>query len=973
MISMCGAMADPKEPQKQPSLVSSLAGAAIPGALSTGAADAADFRASLSGLHTVTKIPAVPSQPDRRAFHGADADSVARYWSTSVESGLGTTEAARRLARLGPNKLAEAAGPPLWKRLLAQISDFTVLALLGAAAIAAGLSIFAPEPGAGFLARFGDSIAILLIVILNAILGLVQEKRAEEALRALRDMTAPLAHVRRDGKVIEVPSADLVPGDVVMLEEGDKVAADMRLATAADLEIEEAALTGESVPVSKDGSLVLDPAVGLADRVNMAFMGTRVARGRGRGIVCNTGMHTELGSIAGMLADVEEEDTPLQHQLARFGRDIVIGCVVVSAIVFVAGWVFGGYAAREMFLVAVALAVAAIPEGLPAITTITLALGTSRMAKRKALVRRLPAVETLGCTQIICTDKTGTLTQNAMTVRRLWVGGTTFHVGGEARELQGEIMAGDVAADRGDKDLDLALHAARFASGARLSPVEGDVTRMHVTGDPTDGALLILARKGKKVEHEGALFGEVPFTSSRRMATVIVEEADGPVAYTRGAPEVILELSERVREGGAERPMTAQDRAQIAEIAASWGRDAMRVLALGVRSHAPEGGDLTRWESSLTLVALVGIVDPPRAEVAPAIARAAHAGIRSVMITGDHPATARAIAQEIGLWTEKDIVLTGAELDNLDQQRLEGLVERVRVVARATAAHKLRIVEAFKSRGLICAMTGDGVNDAPAVKAAHIGVAMGKAGTEVTKEAADLVLADDNYATIVAAVEEGRSIYANIRKFIYFLLSSNAGIVLVVLVASLAGWAAPLTPIQILWINLITNGLPALALGVDPADPDQMSQAPRTPGKRLLGQREWLSLFGVGAVMAVAALWAFWHASGGTDASPDALARGRSLCFSVLAISPMFHALNCRSQTRSIFQLGLFTNRVIWGAFAIGVALQAMALYVPFLEPVFKTVSLDGGDVILVAVLSAIPLLVIELWKVYLRSRMTRG
>jgi Ca2+-transporting ATPase len=956
-------MAEPTRPDKK-TLTASLAAAAV---------RSTDHRASLSGLHVITQIPAQPNEPERRAFHAASPEDVERYWSTSIEAGLTSGEAERRLVRLGPNKLAEAESPALWRRLLAQISDFTVLALLAAAALAAGLSIVAPEPGASFLARFGDSLAILLIVILNAILGLIQEKRAEDALRALRDMTAPNAHVRRDGKVVEAPSQNLVPGDVLHLEEGDMVAADMRLVAAADLEIEEAALTGESVPVSKDATLVLEPGVALADRMNMAFMGTRVSRGRARGIVCNTGMHTELGSIAGMLATVEEESTPLQEQLERFGRDIVIGCVAVSAIVFIAGWLLGGYHPREMFLVAVALAVAAIPEGLPAITTITLALGTSRMAKRNALVRRLASVETLGCAQLICTDKTGTLTQNAMAVRRLWTAGATYRVGGEARAIEGEIAPqanGDGATQA--RDLDRALHAAAFASGARLNKVEGEPTRVQVIGDPTDAALLILARKGKKHHAEGVIRGEVPFTSSRRMATVVVEESGRPVAYTRGAPEVILDLSERIHEDGAARPLTAEDRQLIADTAASWGKEAMRVVALAVREEVPtqpaqKEGDYSHWERGLTFVALVGIVDPPRPEVAEAIAKAARAGIRSVMITGDHPATARAIAQEIGLWADKDLVLTGAELDALDQQRLEGVVERVRVVARATAAHKLRIVEALKSRGLVCAMTGDGVNDAPAVKSAHIGIAMGKAGTEVTKEAADLVLADDNYATIVAAVEEGRAIYANIRKFIYFLLSSNAGIVLVVLVASLFGWHAPLTPIQILWINLITNGLPALALGVDPKDPDQMTQPPRVPGKRLMAGREWLSLMGVGAVMATASLWAFWYVGGAS--SPESLPHARALAFTVLSMSPMFHALNCRSQTRSIFQLGLFSNRPIWGAIAIGVALQSMALYVPALSPVFKTIPLPASDLLLVVGLASIPLFIGETIKVFLRAR----
>jgi Ca2+-transporting ATPase len=438
-------------------------------------------------------------------------------------------------------------------------------------------------------------------------------------------------------------------------------------------------------------------------------------------------------------------------------------------------------------------------------------------------------------------------------------------------------------------------------------------------------------------------------------------------AFTRGAPEMILELCDKIFDEGVERPLEEKDRKHIAEVAAGWGKKAMRVLALATRREAPaNAAEPASWEASLSFVGLVGIVDPPRPEVAVAVAAAKKAGVRSVMITGDHPATARAIAEEIGLWAEGDIALSGAELDQLDQQRFEALIGRLRVVARATAAHKLRIIEALKATGKICGMTGDGVNDAPAVKAAHIGIAMGKAGTEVTKEAADLVLADDNYATIVAAVEEGRAIFANIRKFIYFLLSSNAGIVLVVLFSSLFGWVQPLTPIQILWINLITNGLPALALGVDPKDPDQMSRPPRPVDAHLMAKREWLSLLGVGTVMATCSLYLFW-AAGGADGGEE-VARARALAFTVLSISPMFHALNCRSQTRSIFQLGLFTNRAIWGAAAIGVALQALALYIPSLNPVFKTVPLAGDDLLLVLGLAAIPLVLGETIKLFLRA-----
>jgi Ca2+-transporting ATPase len=919
-------------------------------------------------------VPGQPANPARRAFHAVGPEQVAKYWWSDGDAGLDEAEAKKRLGKMGPNRLAEKAPPSLFSRILAQVSDSTVLALIGAAAIAAVLSIVAPEPGASFLGRFGDSLAILLIVVINAILGLLNEKKAEKAMAALRDMTAPTARVLRGGKVADVPAAELVPGDVILLEEGDKVAADLRLIRAADLEIEEAALTGESVPVAKDATLALDASTALADRINMAYMGTRVTRGRARGLVCNTGMHTELGAIAGLLAEVEDEDTPLQQQLDKFGKDIVIGCVVISAIVFAAGWLFADQSARQMFLVAVSLAVAAIPEGLPAITTIVLALGTTRMARRNALVRRLPAVETLGCAQVICTDKTGTLTQNAMTARRLWAGGTLFHVGGEGRQVEGEIKAdgGQVERSGGNKVLELALHAAAHASGARLTPTVGSV--VEISGDPTDAALLILAWKGKRSQHEGLIAAEVPFTSSRRMATVIAEEGGRQVAFVRGAPEVILGISDKIFDGDAPRPLSEADRAGIAEVAGDWGQETMRVVALAVREHPPDDPDLSHWEKALTFVALVGIVDPPRPEVKPAIAAAAAAGIRSVMITGDHPATAKAIATELGMFSDGDVVVTGHQLDEWDEQRLESEVDKVRVVARATAAHKLRIVEALKARGRVCAMTGDGVNDAPAVKSAHIGIAMGKAGTEVTKEASDLVLADDNYATIVAAVEEGRAIYANIRKFIYFLLSSNAGIVLMVLTASLLGWAAPLTPIQILWINLITNGLPALALGVDPKDPDQMRQMPRPSGGRLLPRRDWLAMLGVGTVMAVTSLAAFYVAVGhgggtGLDNHDPALSRARTLAFAILSMSPMFHALNCRSPTRSIFQLGLFTNRALWGAIAIGVALQAMAVFVGFLRPVFHTARLDGGDVGLVMALSAAPLLIGETIKVFLRAR----
>lgn len=901
-------------------------------------------------------IPARFEGRPRLAWHAASPEEVTEYWQAPAE---GLTEAAahERLTLLGPNRLAEAPRPPWWRRFFGQISDFTVLALLAAAVLAGLLAWFAPEPGQSFLERFGDSLAILTIVILNAVLGMVQEARAERALEALQEMTAPTARVIRDGRIVDVPAAQLVPGDVVLIESGDRVAADVRLFETHDLEVEEGALTGESLPVAKEAAASLTSETPLAERRTMAFMGTRVSRGRGRGMVTNTGMHSELGSIAGMLASVEAEQTPLEQNLEAFGKRVVLGCVVISAVVFAAGLFIARQSPRELFLVAVALAVAAIPEGLPAVTTIVLALGTTRMAQRNALVRRLPAVETLGCAQVICTDKTGTLTQNAMSVRQLWIGGRHFQVeGGPRSPIGGIISDGPIDASA---DLALALRSAVHAVGAKLT-LRSDSNELEALGDPTDAALLTMAWKGGFRAHS-EIIAERPFTSERRMASALVKGDGHRRVYVRGAPEALIAACAWIRRGGQEMPLTAAERQSVTEEALAWAGRALRVVALGYRDVQPDeelGGDI---ESQLTFVALVGISDPPRPEVKEAITEARRAGIKTIMITGDHPATGRAIAEEIGLWEEGDILVSGSELDQMDQQRLEEEVDHVRVVARATAAHKLRVVEALKARGFICAMTGDGVNDAPAVKSANIGVAMGRAGTDVTKEAASLVLADDNYATIVAAVEEGRAIFANIHKFIFFLLSSNAGAVLLVLGASLLGWDQPLAPIQILWINLITNGLPALALGVDPREPSQMREPPRRPGGAIISNLEYLEMIGVGVVMALSAGVAFYHFRSSGD--PDALVRARTVCFAILAIGPLFHSFNCRSKTKSIFKLGLFSNRALWGAVAIGLILESLAIYVPVMHSVFRTGTPTHEELLWIAAMSVLPLVVGEIVK----------
>jgi len=591
-------------------------------------------------------------------------------------------------------------------------------------------------------------------------------------------------------------------------------------------------------------------------------------------------------------------------------------------------------------------------------------------------VRRLPAVETLGCAQVICTDKTGTLTQNAMTARKLWVAGVRYDVDGDPRVIDGAIRPstqGGGGSEGANIDLSVALDAAAHARGAHLTILDGK--RVEIQGDPTDAALLIMShRHDIKCEHTRIL-GEQPFTSQRRMASVLVGGDQAIRSYVRGAPEVLLERATMILKNGLAEPLTDADRDAITGEAAKWAGRSMRVIGLAMREGLPVPlGPVAAsadWESGLTFIALVGIVDPPRPEVAAAIDEARKAGIRTVMITGDHPATARAIAEEIQLWQEGDVIVTGSELDHLDQQKLEERIDKVRVVARATAEHKLRIVEALKARGFICAMTGDGVNDAPAVKSASIGVAMGKAGTDVTKEAAALVLADDNYATIVAAVEEGRAIYANIRKFIFFLLSSNAGAVLFVLTTSLLGWEQPLAPIQILWINLITNGLPALALGVDNRDPAQMTQPPREPGGAILSGREYLQMVGIGAVMGITAIVAFHHFMSDPRhaASPEELAHARAIVFAILSVGPLLHAFNCRSERRSLFEIGVFTNKALWGAVVTGIILQAVTIYVPPLRPIFKTAPLVGRDLLWVFGMSLVPFAGGELVKLVLRRR----
>jgi P-type Ca2+ transporter type 2C len=899
--------------------------------------------------------------PSQKHWHVLKLADIAQHWDTDLSAGHQQDDVPRLLETAGANKLAEKPPPSTLRRLIDQVADATVLALIAAAAAAAIIG-YVQDVGLTFLEAYGDSVAIMVIVVLNALLGLAQEKKAERALEALKKMTSPRATVIRAGEAMQIDAAEVVPGDVLQLNAGDKVPADARLISASNLELTESALTGESFPVGKEVDVELVDDTALAERLNMVFMGTEVSRGRARAVVVNTGMYTELGQIAGMLARMEDQETPLRRYLNRFGKQIVIACVLISAVVFVAGMIQGMQTIRELFLTAVSLAVAAIPEGLPAITTIVLALGTQRMARRSALIKRLSAVEGLGSAQVICTDKTGTLTQNMMTVRRLHVDGETFKLGGPGLASKGDFSRqGEDLDPLSEPGLARLLTLAAWAPEIQISEKNGE---LEVVGNPTDLALAVAAKKaGAPAMDASKIEVDLPFSSARKMACLVIRDAEGELdANVRGAPEMLLDRCTTYWTKNGPHTLDDAARDRFKSLAIEWGGDAMRVVALASR-RGPVA-DSSEWEKDLTLVGLVAIVDPPRQEVKAAIEQAQAAGIKTVMITGDHPATAKAIADQLGLCSDEDLVLTGPELDMLDQQQLKSRVDRIGIVARATPLHKLRMVEALKEQGRICAMTGDGVNDAPAVKAASIGVAMGKSGTEVTKEAADLVLADDNYATIVAAVEEGRAIFANIRKFILFLLSSNAGIVFVVFVAGLMGWAPPLVPIQILWINLVTNGLPALALGVEDPEPNLMSQAPRDPRVPILTRREYWSMFWVGALMSAASLGVFAMLvdDPSNPLSPN-LRLGQTAAFAVLSFSPMFHAFNCRSAKASNFKLGWLSNRSLWGAVFIGICLMALAIYVPVMRPVFRTEVLDAKILGIVAILSSLPLIVGEVFK----------
>ncbi len=893
-----------------------------------------------------------------------EVSEVVAALGTDPVRGLGDRDARARLEQHGRNELTAERPVPAWRRFLAQFEDVLVILLLVATAISAGLWIVERDAALPY-----EAIAIFAVVLLNATMGYVQESRAEAAVAALRAMTADDAEVIRDGERRRIPAVDLVPGDLVLIEEGDTVPADARLVESTALHTAEAALTGESVPVSKDTAPISDPAE-LGDQHNMVFSGTAATYGRGRAIVTATGMGTEMGRIAGMLKGTRDEATPLQRELDRTGK--VLGLVVAAiAVVMIAAIVLvqdvRGFAAFvDTLILGVALAVAAVPEGLPAVVTAVLSIGVQRMARRNAIVRHLAAVETLGSASVIASDKTGTLTKNEMTVRAVVTASGRVTFGGSGYAPEGDVQRAGGGPVEGAMrvELERALAVADRANNAALQEVDG---RWIVQGDPTEGALLVAARKaGLSAEDLDARFtrlGEVPFSSERKLMSTIHSDAheERLIVFTKGAPDILITRCSYEMVGGARRPLTPERRAEILLSNESLADEALRTLgvaALWLPYDAVSPDDAAavdaRLEQDLVFAGLIGMIDPPRPEAAEAVARARGAGIRPLMITGDHPRTAAVIARELGIATDGR-ALTGAEIEKLTDDALARAVVDISVYARVNPEHKLRIVHALQKGGAIVAMTGDGVNDAPALKTADIGVAMGITGTDVSKEAADIVLADDNFASIVAAVEEGRAIFANIRKFLRFLLSSNIGEVLTMffgvllggrlgLPAAGEGIALPLLATQLLWINLVTDGAPALALGVDPPEEGLMHQPPRPPGEGVITGGMWRGIFFVGLVMAAGTLFMIDAAlPGGFVEGTGNLRYAQTMAFTTLMLFQLFNTVNARSGERSAF-VGLFTNRWLWGALGMSIVLQVIVLYVPALQRGFGTVGLGAAD-----------------------------
>ena len=911
------------------------------------------------------------SQP---IWHTLDADAAVNLLESDSQQGISEQEVAIRIDRYGTNELIEKAGRSPLKIFIDQFTNIMLVMLMGVAIVSAFLDLSKPEP---IFPK--DAVAIFSIVLLNGILGYMQESSAEKALAALKRLSSPRVKVIRGGEISEINGKELVPGDVIFLEAGVQIAADGRLLEEQNLQVRESALTGEAEAVNKDANLLLEIDASLGDRLNCVYQGTEVVQGRAKVLVTKTGMQTELGKIATLIQDVETEDTPLQQRMSQLGNVLVYGSLGLVVLVVAVGMLNGGKF-EELLETSLSMAVAVVPEGLPAVVTVTLALGTQRMVRRNALIRRLPAVETLGSVTTICSDKTGTLTQNKMVVQSIRTGnhglkvtGDGYRPSGDFSDINGETGRSPIAVNE-LVEVQQLLMACVFCNDAILQQKDGE---WIIIGDPTEGALLVLASKGgcdfSEWQHRMPRIAEVPFSSERKRMSVLVQgESGGYVLFCKGSPELTLECCTQIQVGDQIQAIAPEQRQQILNQNNELAGNGLRVLGFAYRnvSELSEDGIQASDESNLVWVGLVGMFDAPRPEVREAVSRCRGAGIRPVMITGDHQLTAKAIAVDLGIAQTGDRVITGKELERMTSEDLDREVKQVSVYARVSPEHKLRIVQSLQRQHEFVAMTGDGVNDAPALKQADIGIAMGITGTDVSKEASDMILLDDNFATIVAATEEGRVVYTNIRRFIKYILGSNIGEVITVAATPFLGIAVPLSPLQILWMNLVTDGLPALALAVEPAEPNVMKRPPFDPRENIFARGMGLYMVRIGVVLAIISIFLMVWAEGYTTANFDSIYlpdRWQTMVFTTLCIAQMGHAIAIRSNTQLTIELNPTTNLYVWGSVAMTTVLQLALIYIEPLRNFFGTKLITPTELAVCFGFSALMFVWIELEKLVIR------
>jgi Ca2+-transporting ATPase len=900
----------------------------------------------------------------------SEKDTIKNYYQKSVTEtetelnaslvkGLDSSEVKTRLEKVGLNQLEEGKKRTVWNMLIDQFKDVLIIILL----VSAIVSIL--------LGEVTDAIVIAIIVILNAVMSVLQESKAEKSLDALKKMTVPETLVIRDGQQKKIKSPQLVPGDVVLLESGDRIPADLRLVEVTDMRIQESVLTGESEAVEKNTAKVQAEDTSLGDRSNMAYMGTSVIAGRGKGVVVATGMDTEMGQIAGMLQEQKKELTPLQKKLNQVGKNLGIIILFVIAIVVLLGCL-RGIAFFDMFMTGISLAVAAVPEGLPAVVTIVLALGVQQMIKRNVIIRRLPAVETLGATTVICSDKTGTLTQNQMTVQKLVTVDREIDVEGSGYEPFGQFKQNKKSIQTSDdKTLSLLLKAAALCNNSSLKQ-DPDNQHWDIIGDPTEGALIVAAAKAgyqeEDLKNKYPRLKELPFDSDRKRMSTIHQTPDGnTLLFVKGAPDQIIERCKSYMDNDKTEQLTESIKQKISEQNKELASSALRVLAVAYREITPsekekldnkEKFDIDKTENQLTYLGLVAMIDPPRKEAIQAVHTCRRAGIRPVMITGDYSLTAQAIAIQLDIYQPGDRIITGRELEKMPQSELEKIVLETTIFARVSPRHKQRIVKALQKNKQVVAMTGDGVNDAPALKESDIGVAMGITGTDVSKEAADMILTDDNFSSIVSAVEEGRKIYQNIRKFVRYLLSCNLGEIITIFIAILIGLPRPLLPIQILWVNLVTDGFPALALGLDPAEMDLMKHPPRDPDEGIFSGKMGFNIFSQGIFIGIITLIVFYYGY-----SQYSLEVGETMAFGTLSFSQLWQSLNSRSNRFSLLKLGIFTNKYLVLAIFTSGILQLVVMVIPYLQNVFKIVPLNTSQWLVIIFISFTAVPYVEILK----------